>query len=99
MELEHLQNILIKAKKFHAGPGVVWQFNETTISINGSPVTHYLLYLERETESFVLMPTMPLEVAEDYFVSIVGEDRSPYAIALTPRYSKEKVIILKEEQL
>lgn len=97
MELENPKNLLIKAKKINVGNGIFWQFNDTTITINGSPVTRYLLYQEKETDLFVLMTTQPLEVAEDYFISIEREERSPYTLVLTPRFSKHEMLILKEE--
>lgn len=96
MELKTLQNILMGVKRFAVGNGIYWQFNDTTITINGAPVTQYLLYHERETGFFVIMTTHPLEVAEDYFVTVQEPETSPYTLTLTPRYSKHKALILKE---
>lgn len=97
MDYEGLKKILNVAKRFHAADGAIWHFNDTTITINTIPVTHYLLYLERDTGALVIMTTQPLEVAEDYLVTVEGEE-SHYTLTLTPRVSKERVITLEQSQ-
>ncbi|MES2374510.1 MAG: hypothetical protein V4557_18175 [Bacteroidota bacterium] len=95
MDYEGLKKILTGTKKFHTADGDIWHFNDTTITINHTPITHYLLYLERDTGALVIMSTQPLEVAEDYLVTVEGEE-GHYTLILTPRVSKQKVIRLEQ---
>lgn len=95
MDYGALDKILTETKKFHATDGTIWHFSDTTITIDGEQVTQYLLYIERDTGTFVIMTTKPLEVAEDYFVTVKG-DKGSYILTLTPRFSKQKIVVLKE---
>ena len=65
---------------------IFWNFNDATISINGTAVTHYLLYEEKEAAFFVLFTTHPFKLAKDNFVTVQGQKSSAYTIALTPRF-------------
>lgn len=94
MKKEQVKSIIIDAK-FAVTNGILWQFNDNTLLIDGVPVTTYNLY--EENGNCCLHTEHPLATPEDYTINIIGENHSPYTILLTPKTSKDKVLILKQE--
>ncbi len=94
MTTEEAKKILLFAR-FNVGNGIIWQFNETTLLINGSPLTQYSMY--EENGDCWLHTDQPVTVSEDYVITVLGENHSPYKILLTPKFSKHKPLILKQE--
>lgn len=99
MSYEEIKKIFTDTKKFYSADGASWQFNDTSISIDNTFVTHYLLYVEHDTGAIVIMTTHPLEVSEDYMVTVEGYPQMPITLVLTPRISKHKVLMLRQEKI
>lgn len=86
---------IISGAKFNVGNTVTWEFNETTLVVNGKPLTQYSLY-EEDGECY-LHTDNPVTTNEDYLIAIQGEMHSPYKILLTPKYSKSNPVLLEQE--
>jgi hypothetical protein len=94
MTIEEAKKILLFTK-FNVGNGIIWQFNETTLLINGKPLTQYNLY--EENGECYLHTEHPVTTNEDYLITTVGEVHSPFKILLTPKFSKIRPVLLEQE--
>lgn len=86
---------IIKDAKFANADGILWQFNDNNLSIDGIPFTTYRLYEEKG--ECILHTQKPLGLSQDYIIDLIGENHSPYTILLTPKTTEEKILILKQE--
>lgn len=84
---------LLLSGRFHAGAGIIWHFNDTTILVGGKPVTRYELL--EDNGSFYLHTEQPVTTNEDYLIEVLNEHHAPFKIILTPRYSKRSPIALE----
>lgn len=94
MTVEEIKKILLYAK-FNVGNDIVWQFNETTLLVNDSPLTQYNLY--QEDGECYLHTENPVTTNEDYLITVLGEAHTPFKILLTPKFSKNKPVLLEQE--
>lgn len=93
MTTEEATKILL-FEKSHVGNGIIWQFNETTLLINSSPLTQYNLY--EENGDCWLHTYQPVTIAEDYAITLLGENQTHYKVLLTPKFSKNRPLILEQ---
>jgi hypothetical protein len=94
MTIQEANKILLYAK-FNVGNGIMWQFNETTLIINGTPLTQYRLY--EENGKCFLHTNVPVTIAEDYCIESAGENHTPFKIILRPKFTPDKFLILEQE--
>lgn len=92
MNADEIQQILITNAFLFTGSAIKYKFTDTTISVNGSPVTRYNLY--DESEKVYMKTEVPLLTNEDLLVVYSGKQYPP-TVTLSPKSGADKIIYLQ----